>query len=107
MGSENAKYIGGMVLLGLIAIGLYVWSFIMVSDNIDSKDDLDKIKQEALFIVDEVINNYGITFLSDDFFFSISKNMNKILTKIDLSLNVNVFYKVVQTFSIIKNIRRA
>ena len=45
MGTENAKYIGGMVLLGLIAIGLYVWSFIMVSNNIDSKDDLDKIKQ--------------------------------------------------------------
>jgi formate/nitrite transporter FocA (FNT family) len=45
MGSENAKYIGGMVLLGLIAIGLYAWSFIMVSNNIDSKDDLDKIKQ--------------------------------------------------------------
>lgn len=45
MGSENAKYIGGMILLGLIAIGLYVWSFIMVSNNIDSKNDLDKIKQ--------------------------------------------------------------
>lgn len=45
MGTENAKYIGGMVLLGLIAIGLYVWSFIMVSNNIDSRDDLDKIKQ--------------------------------------------------------------
>lgn len=45
MASENAKYIGGMVLLGLIAIGLYVWSFIMVSNNIDSKDDLDKIKK--------------------------------------------------------------
>ena len=27
---------------------------------------LDKIKEEALFIVDEVINNYGITFLSDE-----------------------------------------
>ena len=43
MGSE--KYIGGMVLLGIIAIGLYVWSFVMLSNNMSSTTDLDQIKQ--------------------------------------------------------------
>lgn len=42
---ESNKYISGMILLGAIAVGLYIWSFIMLSNNMSSTNDLDQIKR--------------------------------------------------------------